>query len=371
MRSLAPLRSTLFSSLLLLAAAAIGACTFDGSALDRSDGQIADQAADAPDLGVDAPAKEQGLDLSIDVAGDGLEAGTDGSQDGIGDVGPDLGVDLPQPNCSDGKKNGGETDIDCGGPNCSACAIGKTCTKTSDCSNPNLCSTKVCAQPQSCAALHIARPTVPTANYAIKPSASDPAITTRCDMDTDGGGWTLIMRTVWDWNDSQKLMTGFSAFYNTPAGAISGAFRLPGKYWVALGAQKQLLLSAAPRTKAGGSCGPLRYSETGTTLSANTGSKELRFDGLVTLLRRPELTTSDSGPDQPCIAADGVPWFYKNCCVICPTLGSVYWSPARPMMTVAQLLSPDLQGNTLTDVCSLIETSANFAGIDTMEWYLR
>jgi hypothetical protein len=35
--------------------------------------------------------------------------------------------------CSDGVKNGSETDIDCGGPDCNPCATGKQCSATSDC----------------------------------------------------------------------------------------------------------------------------------------------------------------------------------------------------------------------------------------------
>ena len=35
--------------------------------------------------------------------------------------------------CNDGLKNGGETDIDCGGADCPKCAAGKTCSAPSDC----------------------------------------------------------------------------------------------------------------------------------------------------------------------------------------------------------------------------------------------
>src|SRR5262249_28578745 len=33
----------------------------------------------------------------------------------------------------DGKKNGGETDVDCGGPDCDPCAVGKACAASADC----------------------------------------------------------------------------------------------------------------------------------------------------------------------------------------------------------------------------------------------
>lgn len=35
--------------------------------------------------------------------------------------------------CSDGEQNGGETDLDCGGPVCTKCAVGKACVTTGDC----------------------------------------------------------------------------------------------------------------------------------------------------------------------------------------------------------------------------------------------
>ncbi len=38
-----------------------------------------------------------------------------------------------QPTCTDGQKDGAETDVDCGGPVCPKCAIGKTCASAGDC----------------------------------------------------------------------------------------------------------------------------------------------------------------------------------------------------------------------------------------------
>jgi hypothetical protein len=39
----------------------------------------------------------------------------------------------PAATCSDGIKNGSETDIDCGGPDCPPCANGRTCERNTDC----------------------------------------------------------------------------------------------------------------------------------------------------------------------------------------------------------------------------------------------
>ncbi|MBK8255273.1 MAG: hypothetical protein IPK82_21760 [Polyangiaceae bacterium] len=46
-------------------------------------------------------------------------------------------------NCVDGIVNNGETDIDCGGPNCSPCGGGKDCTANGDCSS-GFCASDVC-----------------------------------------------------------------------------------------------------------------------------------------------------------------------------------------------------------------------------------
>jgi hypothetical protein len=54
------------------------------------------------------------------------------------------GGDAPSP-CLDGKKNGTETDVDCGGT-CSRCDDGKACTLGADCTS-NTCTAGVCAQP--------------------------------------------------------------------------------------------------------------------------------------------------------------------------------------------------------------------------------
>jgi hypothetical protein len=48
--------------------------------------------------------------------------------------------------CSDGKRNGTETDIDCGGLVCAACANGKSCVIAGDCQS-HVCTGNVCQVP--------------------------------------------------------------------------------------------------------------------------------------------------------------------------------------------------------------------------------
>ncbi|HNK44969.1 MAG TPA: fibrinogen-like YCDxxxxGGGW domain-containing protein [Pseudomonadota bacterium] len=52
----------------------------------------------------------------------------------------------PAPSCSDGTKNGTETDVDCGGGACGKCADKKVCVAATDCSGGS-CVKGVCAAP--------------------------------------------------------------------------------------------------------------------------------------------------------------------------------------------------------------------------------
>ena len=53
------------------------------------------------------------------------------------------------PTCSDGIKNGAETDVDCGGGTCGKCTNQKACTASTDCSG-GLCTNKICETAPTC-----------------------------------------------------------------------------------------------------------------------------------------------------------------------------------------------------------------------------
>lgn len=77
----------------------------------------------------------------------GGHGGAGGAGGGTGGSGG-TGGDPLAPSCSDGMKNGGESDLDCGG-NCSPCRAGLTCLLDADCYSRQ-CEASTCA-PASCA----------------------------------------------------------------------------------------------------------------------------------------------------------------------------------------------------------------------------
>ncbi|MSP59468.1 MAG: hypothetical protein EXR72_03840 [Myxococcales bacterium] len=103
---------------------------------------------------------------------------------------PDL-APLPDlaPSCNDQKKNGSETDIDCGG-SCPACGLGKACAVLNDCQAPALCKAMMCQAASTCLELKAQRPATPDGSYALVGGAA------YCDMTGDGGGWNLVMNQV-------------------------------------------------------------------------------------------------------------------------------------------------------------------------------
>jgi hypothetical protein len=73
---------------------------------------------------------------------------SDCMSDSCGNTNLDGGTNLRclAPTCSDNVKNEMETDVDCGGPNCTPCLVGKQCIATSDCVS-QICTGGICACP--------------------------------------------------------------------------------------------------------------------------------------------------------------------------------------------------------------------------------
>lgn len=143
MSSYSNLRTSLFFGLgLTLVGAIAAACgssdstnpLFTGNSdASTSDADIHDATTSDPDTGLpdaqdDASSVE---DASADAAeNDAAEQKDASTQDASTD---DAGGDAST--CSDKKKDGTETGIDCGGSDCPKCGAGQGCTKSSDCAS--------------------------------------------------------------------------------------------------------------------------------------------------------------------------------------------------------------------------------------------
>lgn len=173
-------------------------------------GDTADLAAPAagPDLSVPAADLASPKDLSVP---------------------PDLTVLLPS--CSDGQKNGSETDRDCGGT-CAPCAVGAQCVQASDCASMRCAGTcqsdlgTMRNPATSCQAILSAGASTGDGAYYL--TAADTTLHVYCDMTRDGGGWALLIRArkaaAAGWSTTGALNAGeLAALVGTKSAKASDA----------------------------------------------------------------------------------------------------------------------------------------------------
>jgi hypothetical protein len=96
--------------------------------------------------------------------------------------------------CLDGARNGEETDIDCGGPDCPGCFGGATCSVFADCATGS-CAVGKCEYLRSCREL-LAQGRATSDEYWVDFDGEGPGTPAHvyCDQSTDGGGWMLAMK---------------------------------------------------------------------------------------------------------------------------------------------------------------------------------
>jgi hypothetical protein len=61
-----------------------------------------------------------------------------------------------------------------------------------DAGTEGLCQDVTCALLPDCNAIHLAFPTLPSGVYLVQPPNFPQPFSVRCDMETEGGGWTLV-----------------------------------------------------------------------------------------------------------------------------------------------------------------------------------
>ncbi len=216
------------------------------------------------------------------------------------------------------------------------------------------------------------------------PAGSAAELELFCEMDFDGGGWTLVQRSLWSWDETEQLRSNYADWRTLTVGhpAPGYAYRLAGMAWPFLNqARDHLFVHTARDSFDGGDCLPMFYLGSGGALSVDL--KSARISGLssdVIMVGTGTLSTPDSGPYPRCTTNpnNGIPWFYgASCGDTCPSLQGTAWlNDSHPMADYLDV-TPDYFGRLVAERCPSGAPvwsefgTGDFEGINIMEYYLR
>jgi hypothetical protein len=317
------------------------------------------------------------LDNDCDGATD---EGFDVDNDTVTTCGADGIVGNTDDDCDDNNINaypgapeacGGTVDLDCDG------ALPTTCTG------------------DDCADILTNSPGVGDGVYTVDPAGTGTGFDVWCDMTTDGGGWTMVMR-VTDDGAANAALTSAGTYAEVhddfvPAGYDPGLgtpVRVPAQYWDDFANIDELMVRHDLLKADGTTCSPLFFSVDGTlnvpsvasglNLSINlTSSDSHDVVNGTQAGTSPIFQTADRFTVPPgCVASNGsAPWFMGTCNGgLSPTQGLGYWTAAEPRSVVyfdRVTVGTDIEGTTFATACggaAMLNPPAAVLGAPTA-WY--